>query len=253
MKKLVGNLKMNLITPRERESYVNAMRNELRKGLHYGVEYILCPPAFHIEMFLERFDRLALIGAQDVFWERKGSYTGEISPVTLVEFGVGCVIIGHSERRKYLGETEALHRLKILMALEVGLRVIYCIGESQEEHRKEQTHEVLSRQLSEALYDVPGIRLPRLTIAYEPLWSIGTNVTPTPDEIAQAQESIRVSIANIFGKSADQRVDVLYGGSVNSQNIDLVCGVPNMDGVLVGRESLHPQEFLRIAERMGKF
>jgi len=249
-KLIVGNLKMNLVTPREREAYVQSMKVQLRKHTHLPVDIVLCPPFLHIDMFAKHFEKLAVIGAQDVFWERKGSYTGEISPVMLKEFHCSQVIVGHSERRKYQQESDEGLRMKVLSALDAGLDVIYCIGETQQERNADMIAEVIKKQVIEGLNGMSGSKLEHLALAYEPIWSIGSNITPSSNEIMEVKLLIKKSVAKLFGSGAEERMKILYGGSVNSKNITSVCVEPGMDGVLVGRESLHPDEFLRIAENM---
>lgn len=249
MKYVVGNLKMNILTPAERERYLEVFSRELKDKDFQNTKIVLCPPAIHVEKFIEKMSPAGVsIGAQNIFWEDRGSFTGEVSSLMVKQFGCEYVIIGHSERRAYFGETNAGANLKINSAMRNGLNVIYCIGETAEERDKGKTHGVIMRQLEEGLANVPVSKLGKIIFAYEPVWAIGSGEVPSSDDILGVKILVRKIISDMFGISDADKIIVLYGGSVNSKTVTQVCVEPDMNGVLVGRESLIPMEMVKIAE-----
>lgn len=249
---IVGNLKMNLISVRERDAYIRSMRTKLRATSFRGVDMALCPPDVHLEVFWKALEKLPVaLGVQNVFWERKGAYTGEISPAMAMALGAQYAIVGHSERRMHLGETDEMIARKTAHAVEEGMNVILCVGENTEEYRGGASKDRVSKQLVRALEHFPKGKLNALTIAYEPVWSIGTGHTPETQEIIAMHETIRTAVDHLFGSGAGSYVRVLYGGSVDIKNIARVCLSADMDGVLVGGASMHPDEFVKIAELVG--
>jgi triosephosphate isomerase len=187
------------------------------------------------------------IAAQDVFWEDEGAFTGEISPPMLVDLGVTAVIIGHSERRQYFGETDADVRKKVHAALDHGLLPIMCVGETETEREQGKTEEVLSRQLASGLVLLQVEDAERVAVAYEPIWAIGTGKTATPEIAQEAVSVIRRRLAEGAGADAADAVRILYGGSVRPDNIDELMAQPDIDGALVGGSSLNVDSFSRIA------
>jgi triosephosphate isomerase (TIM) len=253
MKYVVGNLKMNLITPSERERYLTTLKKELFGKKFKNTEIILCPPPVHLENFANDIQGPKIsIGAQDVFWEKSGSFTSEISPWMVKNLKAEYTIIGHSERRKYFGETSAMDNLKIKAALKAGLTVIYCIGEKREERDNEMMSDILSIQLEEGLRGINSGFLGKIIIAYEPVWAVGTDVIPTMNEVMEARILIRKILTGMYGPKNGLKSPILYGGSVKQENVGRLCLEPGMDGVLVGRESLIPHEFIKIAEIIDK-
>lgn len=186
------------------------------------------------------------IAAQDVFWEEEGAYTGEVSPPMLTALGVSAVIIGHSERRQYFGETDANVHEKVHAALDHGLLPIMCVGETEAERDQGKTVEVLSRQLASGLVNLQLEDADRVAIAYEPIWAIGTGKTATPEIAQEAIGFIRQRLADGAGTDAAEAVRILYGGSVRPDNIDELMAQPDVDGVLVGGASLKVDSFVRI-------
>jgi triosephosphate isomerase len=245
---VVGNLKMNLLSPTERDRYLSLFKKELDNKNLNRTEIILCPSFVHLDGFHSELGKEVKLGAQNIFWEREGSFTGEISPSMVKNFGCEYVIIGHSERRKYFGETNEVINIKINAALKVGLRPIICVGESKAEKGAMETMRVVTKQVKEALRDVNRTKLEQIIITYEPIWAVGTDVTPTANEIMEAKLLIRKILVEMFDKKYAKEVKLLYGGSVNAKIVEEVCLEPGMDGVLIGRESLAPFEFLKIAE-----
>jgi triosephosphate isomerase len=184
------------------------------------------------------------LAAQNVFYEEKGAYTGEISPMMLTDIGCSHVIIGHSERRIYFGETNEIVNKKIRAARGNGLQVIFCIGESLAERESGMTFDILKKQLDEGLREID----PKgLVIAYEPVWAIGTGKTATPDQAQETHEVIRKTIAGIYGETAKE-LRILYGGSVTPENVDILMACPDVDGALVGGASLKADSFAKIVK-----
>lgn len=181
--------------------------------------------------------------AQNVFYEKKGAFTGEVSPTMLKDVGVEYVIIGHSERRKFFHETDEIVNKKILACIEEGLKVIFCIGETFEERQNNKTMMILDIQLKEGLKDV---NFPKaITVAYEPIWAIGTGVVATEKQIEEAHLFIREKLIETYGEIANE-IRIIYGGSVTPDNIKTIVTTKNVDGVLVGGASLDPIKFAKI-------
>lgn len=248
---VVGNLKMHLLTIRERDRYLQSMRENLRNTVIRDVDIVLCPPALHIEAFFSVLEKQPIfLGAQNIFWERKGAYTGEISPAMMSSFGVRFCLVGHSERRNLLGETDNMIAKKAAHACEENMEVMLCVGEHPEERDRGIAEDRVRKQLRKSLAIFPKGKISHLSIVYEPIWSIGTGTTPETHEIARMGEIIRVAVGDIFGSGAGSYIRVLYGGSVTSQNIRRVCLEADMDGVLVGGSSLKPDEFIRVIKNI---
>ena len=183
------------------------------------------------------------VGAQNVFYENKGAYTGEVSPVMLKDLNVDYVIIGHSERRKYFHETDEIINLKIKATMSENLNVIFCIGETLEERESEKTFDVLKKQIEKGLENIEKYN--SLVLAYEPVWAIGTGKVASEFQIEEAHAFIRNRLKDIYSDKAD-RIRILYGGSVSPENIHPIMNIANVDGVLVGGASLDPEKFLKI-------
>ena len=181
------------------------------------------------------------LGAQNVYFEETGAYTGEISPAMLLSAGCSCVIIGHSERRQYFSETDEIVNKKIKLARNNGLEVILCIGESLEEREANRTFEVLDKQLTGSLN---GLSLNEITIAYEPIWAIGTGKTASKEQANEAHTHIRKWLRN--NKDGADNIRIQYGGSVKPENIEELMSQPEVDGALVGGASLKPDSFAKI-------
>jgi triosephosphate isomerase len=183
------------------------------------------------------------LSAQNVFYEEKGAYTGEIAPGMLKDVGCEHAIIGHSERRQYFGETDETVNKKIKAANAAGLGAIFCIGESLDEREAGNTNQVLEGQLNGGLKDVD---LEKVVIAYEPIWAIGTGVTATPEQAQDAHSFIRGHVASLYDKGKADAVRILYGGSVKPDNVDTLMARADIDGALVGGASLKPESFARL-------
>lgn len=186
------------------------------------------------------------LGAQDVYWEPQGAFTGEVSPAQLLDAGAKLVIIGHSERRRLFGDTDEWINKKTQAALKAGLQPILCVGETLEERESQRTFKVLETQLAGGLKGFAPADLGPLVIAYEPVWAIGTGKTATPDQAQEAHLFIRKQCAKLYGEGFSAGVRILYGGSVTDQNVDALMSQPDLDGALVGGASLKAPSFSRI-------
>ncbi|MEI7621567.1 MAG: triose-phosphate isomerase [Candidatus Moraniibacteriota bacterium] len=249
MKKLIiGNLKMNLLTIAERQQYLESFQQELKKLARGKTEIVLCPPFVHLEKFAQilKSEKVSM-GGQNIFWEEKGSFTGEISATMLKSVGCSYVIVGHSERRKYFGENGEIINTKIKQALENDLVAIVCVGESKEEKENGQTSEIIAQQIKQSLMGINAGKVEKIVLAYEPIWSVGSDAIPTSDEILVVKIIIKKMLIEKYGTEVAGKVKIIYGGSVTANTATQVCIGPQMDGVLVGRESLVPSEFLKIA------
>jgi len=186
------------------------------------------------------------LAAQNVHWEAKGAFTGEVSVAMLLEAGCRWVIVGHSERRQLFGETDENVNRRTRAALAGGLRPIVCVGETLEEREGNQTFQVVGRQTRAALLQMKAADIQTLCFAYEPVWAIGTGRTATPDQAEEVHAKLRAIVAEIGGAEAAERVRILYGGSVKPDNIDSLMAQANVDGALVGGASLDAASFARI-------
>jgi triosephosphate isomerase len=191
------------------------------------------------------------LGAQDLYWEKSGAFTGEVSAPMLRDVGCTHVIIGHSERRQHFAETDYTVAKKVAAAVAVGLVPIVCVGETLAQREAGTTFEVIQHQVAGGLVELPQEHFPRLVIAYEPVWAIGTGRTATPEQAEEVHARIRSLLADVLNPSAAAAVRILYGGSVKPDNVDVLMACPNVDGALVGGASLKPDDFLRIVHFQG--
>jgi triosephosphate isomerase len=244
---IAGNWKM-FKTVDETVKYVKEFRG-LVKDVD-GVEIVLAPPftALHPAAEAARNSNVA-IAAQDMFWEREGAFTGEISAHMIRETGVEFVIIGHSERRTLFGETNTTVNRKVLAAFAAGLVPIACIGETLDQRERGETFDVLDRQVQQGLDGVSADRVAQLVIAYEPVWAIGTGRTATSEQAQEAHAHIRGRLRQWFGPEAADACHVIYGGSVKPDNIRELIARPDVDGALVGGASLDIRGFFEIVTR----
>jgi triosephosphate isomerase len=244
---IAGNWKMHT-TVEEAIELVIKMRYELDRI--DGVETVICPPFISLDAIKTRLEGSRVkLGAQDIHYEEKGAFTGEVSPQMVADL-CEYVIVGHSERRKYFNETIEIVDKKVKAALKVGLKPILCIGESSEENKAGKTEEVLTKQLGSSslrLYLIGG-----MVIAYEPIWAIGTGQPATGTQANKTIGFIRRYIAEEQGKNIAQDVRILYGGSVTDENIAEFIKQPEIDGALVGGASLKDSEFLSIVKQTAE-
>ena len=218
------------------------------KGIEDRVTVAICPPFPYLAIVGEILEgsRVAL-GAQNLYPEKEGAFTGEVSPTMLLDLGCKCVILGHSERRHKLGESDAFINQKVRVALAAGLDVIFCLGETQQQRDADQTEAVLDRQLIQGLAGVSADTLWRLTIAYEPVWAIGRpGHGATPEQAQEAHTVIRRRFAQVFNEKSAETLVIQYGGSVKPDNAAALLSRPGVDGALIGGASLHADQFLAI-------
>jgi triosephosphate isomerase (TIM) len=187
-----------------------------------------------------------MLSGQDCFWEKEGAFTGEVSPELLVDAGCSHVIIGHSERRQFFGETDETVNKKIMAALKAGLTVLFCIGETLGEREAGKTFDVLKKQVTGGLAGISKEQLKKAIIAYEPVWAIGTGKTATDEQAQEAHAFIRSLVMELYNKTTGDKVRILYGGSVKPENIKGLMAQPDIDGALVGGASLKAETFSAI-------
>jgi len=244
---VAGNWKM-FKTVAETVTYVKQFRGLVKSAS--GIDIAIAPSfiALHAAAEAARNSNVA-IAAQNLYWEREGAFTGEISAHMIAEAGAQHVIIGHSERRTLFGETDASVNRKVGAAFGAGLTPIVCIGETLDQRERGETFNVLDRQVRDGLDGVTGDRLVQLVIAYEPVWAIGTGRNATPLQAEEAHAHIRKRLQGWFGAEAAERVRVIYGGSVKPENVSDLITQPNVDGALVGGASLDVKAFADIVSR----
>ncbi len=244
---IAGNWKMNT-TATEAERLVLEMIDKLDRIK--GVEKVLCPPFVSLVAINMMLHSSSIkLGGQNMYFETKGAYTGEISPVMISEL-CEFVILGHSERRGYFGETDEIVNKKVKTALANELKPILCVGERLAENETGKTEEVINRQVTAALNGIEPVR--DLVIAYEPVWAIGTGKAASSAQAAATIQSIRDVVAKLWNKSIAQDLRILYGGSVTSANIAEFISHPEIDGALVGGASLKAEEFVSIVEQTAE-
>ena len=208
---------------------------------------VICVPACNIPTAAKVFKELRIsVGAENLYYEEKGAYTGEISAAMLRDLGVKYVIVGHSERRQYFGETDTAVNRKVHAALDAGLSPIICVGESESQREMGVTQDWIALQVKTALYGVPAERLRRCVIAYEPIWAIGTGKTATAQQAGEVCTHIRATIRGLYGARVARSVTIQYGGSMNPKNAAELLAQPDVDGGLIGGASLKPEQFVEI-------
>jgi len=232
-------------TAREAVEFVQAAKQALSEI--QGVEKVICPPFVCIPAVKQAIDGAAIgVGAQNMYYQQEGAYTGEVSPRMLQEW-CEYVIIGHSERRQYFGETDESVNKKIKAALAHQLKPIVCVGETLELRRAGQTYEWVKNQVVAALHGIAAEQLQPIVIAYEPIWAIGTGVAATSQDAQDVIGGVvRPTIASMFGQQAAQAIRIQYGGSVKPSNAAELMGMPDIDGGLVGGASLQPADLVAI-------
>ena len=242
-KVIAGNWKMNML-PNEAISCVDELAKLVKDTEN---EVILCVP--YTDLFyalLHVQDTNIKIGAQNMHWEEKGAYTGEVSAPMLKSIGVEYVIIGHSERRQYFAETDETVNKKIKSALAHGLKPIVCVGETLEQREAGETEKVVTNQIAKAFEGITASDLEKIIVAYEPIWAIGTGKTATKEDANNTIMEIRKKIAEIYGQNEANGVIIQYGGSVKSSNAKELFEMSDIDGGLVGGASLKSEEFAKI-------
>jgi triosephosphate isomerase (TIM) len=244
-KVIAGNWKMhNDIN--ESEILINSLK-QLLKGKSVNCDVIICPPFTSLTEASKLIEGSVIkLGAQNMHFEDKGAFTGEISASMLNSIGCEYVILGHSERRTIFNENDEMINLKIKKAIERGLKPIFCIGETLEEREKEITKDVVKRQLEKGLDGITSDQMKNIIIAYEPVWAIGTGKTATPEQAQEVHEFIRSLVNKIFSQSISESLVIQYGGSVKPENAAELLSQKDIDGALVGGACLKAESFLGI-------
>lgn len=247
-KKIVaGNWKMNK-SLEEALSLTSEVVNMVRDEVRGDVEVVLCTPYIYLpvlQKYVQEVDRISL-GAQNCHHKASGAFTGEISASMLSAIEVPYVIIGHSERRQYFGETDALIAEKVKIALENGLKPIFCCGELLEQRQNEDFIAIVKDQITAALFDLSAEDFGKVVIAYEPVWAIGTGLTASSAQAQEMHAALRAHVAEKFGAQVADDTTILYGGSCNEKNADELFACPDVDGGLIGGASLKSREFTNI-------
>ena len=239
---------MNLTSVSELDRYFKAFKVEIKGKTFKNVGIVVCPPFVYLSEFVKEIkNKKVSIGVQNVFCERCGAYTGEISPLMVKNIGAEYAIIGHSERRKYFNETNEIINLKIKSAIKERITSIFCFGETLEERGMGLTGKIIINQIQKGLEGISSSGLEKIIFAYEPVWAVGTDSIPTSNAIMEVKILVRKILAEKYGMKHSQKASIIYGGSVKEKIINQVCLDPGMDGALIGRESLDPHEFLKIA------
>ena len=239
---VAGNWKMNM-TLAEARALMAGLREQLPKAP--PLDLAVCPPYFLLFPIQKELGSTGIkVGAQNCYFEEKGAYTGEISPVMIKDAGCTYVIIGHSERRHVIGETGEMLKKKVLAAQKGGLHVIYCIGEKLEEREAGRTEAVLARQINESL--TPDLDTTLLTVAYEPVWAIGTGKNATAQQAQDTHLYVRNLLKELYNAQQAEAIRIQYGGSVKPANAEDLMSRPDVDGALVGGASLKPDDFVGI-------
>lgn len=241
---IAGNWKMNM-TATETKKFAEDLKKIMPRVK--WCDTLICVPACNISTAVKAFKDLRVsVGAENLFYEEKGAYTGEISANMLKDLGVKYVIIGHSERRQYFCETDESVNRKVRTALASGLNPIICVGETLSQRETGITPEWIALQVKSALFGVPAEKLRRCVIAYEPIWAIGTGKTATAEQAGEVCSHIRATIRGLYGARVARSVSVLYGGSMNPGNAAELLEQANIDGGLIGGAALKPDQFVEI-------
>jgi triosephosphate isomerase len=241
---MAGNWKMFKTAPETRAFFEKFAPLVARSG---HCDIVICPTYPNLAAAVEATQGTRIgIGAQNLYWAKEGAFTGEVSGPMILAVGARWVIIGHSERRQYFGETNQTVLKRTLAALEFGLNPIVCVGERIEERESGNTESVLAAQFQEGIAKLSPDQFSRIVIAYEPVWAIGTGRTATPEIAADAHRFLRAQVQAAYGKEAAAAIRILYGGSVKPDNVKSLMAQPEIDGVLVGGASLDPIGFASI-------
>ncbi|MGC2063010.1 MAG: triose-phosphate isomerase [Thermodesulfovibrionales bacterium] len=237
---IAANWKMNKTIPETREflrSFIPTVKDIT------DVDIVIAPPFTALSAARDEMKgSKVLLSSQDMFWEEKGAYTGEVAPGMLLDAGCSHVIIGHSERRQYFHEDDTVVNRKVRAAQKAGLGVIFCVGESLDEREAGKTFEVIKREVEQGLAEVSP---DSLVVAYEPIWAIGTGITATNEQAQEVHAFIRKILAGLYSGKADE-IRILYGGSVTPENVDSLMACRDVNGALVGGASLKPESFFKI-------
>ncbi|MBT4137476.1 MAG: triose-phosphate isomerase [Candidatus Latescibacteria bacterium] len=243
---VAGNWKMNR-TSDEAETLARGVVDAVLGA--DGVDVVVCPPHTALERVSGAVKGSSVgLGAQNMHWEAEGAYTGEVSGAMLLTCGCEYVILGHSERRQYFGETDQTVNKRLKTALDVGLKPIVCVGETLEERKSEVTDQVVRKQVTGGLEGILANEAQTLVLAYEPVWAIGTGLTATPDQADAVHGMIRQVLVDLYDETVAQSVRIQYGGSMKPDNAADLLGQPNIDGGLIGGAALDADSFAAIVK-----
>ena len=241
---IAGNWKMNM-TASETKKFAEELKKIMPRAK--WCETLICVPACNIQTASKAFKDLRIsVGAENVYYEEKGAFTGEVSAEMLKDLGVKYVIVGHSERRQYFGETDLMVNKKVLSVLSAGMNPIICVGERMDQREAGVTDEWIALQVKSALHGVTADKLRRCVIAYEPIWAIGTGKTATAEQAGEVCSNIRAIIRSLYGARVARSVTIQYGGSMTPENAQELLAQPDVDGGLIGGASLKPDQFVAI-------
>jgi len=241
---IAGNWKMNM-SPSDTKAFAEELKTILPRAK--WCEIVFCVPFIDIPAAIKSFkDMKVSIGAENVHQEPSGAFTGEVSADMLKDAGVKYVIVGHSERRQYFSETDALVNQKVHAVLEAGMHPIICVGESLQQREMGVTMDHIALQVKSALFEVTSEKVRKCVIAYEPIWAIGTGKTASAEQAAEVCTHIRSTIRGLYGARVARSVTIQYGGSMNPKNAYELLAQPDVDGGLIGGASLKPQQFVEI-------
>ena len=242
---IAGNWKMHNTVAQSKE-----LAQALKKALNKNNADIMIAPSFTSLYAVAEVLKGSniILAAQDCHFEEKGAFTSQIAPSQVLDTGATYVIIGHSERRSLFGDTNEILNKKVKAALARGLKVVYCVGETLIERETEKTYAVIQDQIEDGLKGFTAEDLKDLVIAYEPVWAIGTGKTATPEQAQEVHKEIRTLLAQKYSEDFSSKVRILYGGSVKADNVDSIMAQPDVDGVLVGGQSLEAEKFIRIID-----
>lgn len=240
---IAGNWKMNNTV----DEAVNLIRDIKKEKKNSDVEVVVCVPFTALWQVKKEIEGTSIkLGAQNMHWEDRGAFTGEISPLMLKEIGIDYVIIGHSERRQYFNETDETVNKKVKAALKYDIKPIICVGETLEEREKGMEKDVVKRQVEAALEDIDKKNIEDIVIAYEPIWAIGTGKTASNKDANDMISFIRQTVSDKYGENISQSMRIQYGGSVKPNNIKELMAESDIDGALVGGASLKADDFLKL-------
>lgn len=240
---IAGNWKMNK-TIKEAVAFVNEIKDQVKNT---DVEVVLCAPATMLKDMKEAAKGSNVkIGAQNMHYEESGAFTGEIAPAMLKEIDIDFVVLGHSERRQYFNETNETVNKKVLKALEVEITPIMCCGETLEEREAGKMETVIKEQIVEGLKNVAASSIPKMVIAYEPIWAIGTGVTASSEQANDAVAFIRSIVKDLYDVEVSESIQIQYGGSVKPANVEEIMNQSDIDGALVGGASLQADSFMQL-------
>ncbi|MDD5771335.1 MAG: triose-phosphate isomerase [Candidatus Omnitrophica bacterium] len=247
---IAGNWKMYK-TLKDGQELAVALRRDLYKI--ENTDIVICPPFTLLGFLADALESSNIaVGAQDLYWQEEGAFTGEVSPAMIKDAGCLYVIIGHSERRQFFDETNETVNKKIKAALKCGLIPIVCVGENLQEREADKTFKVIEEHINKGLADISASDMSKIIVAYEPVWAIGTGKTATPEQAQEVHKFIRGLLSKIYGQEAAEGIRIQYGGSVKPENITELMNKPDVDGALVGGASLKAESFAAIVTKASE-